>query len=110
MTQGKLLEFLEDIGISISAGYLSNLLIKNHGDFESEKSEVYASGLNQKQLADRLGMNQSTISRYLNKSIIKLLEAIARISHLHVAQPAINYIKIIDILLKTSLLEEKKYF
>lgn len=26
MTQGKLLEFLEDIGISMSAGYLSNLL------------------------------------------------------------------------------------
>lgn len=45
MTQGKLLEFLEDIGISISAGYLSNLLIKNHTDFESEKNEVYASGL-----------------------------------------------------------------
>lgn len=45
MTQGKLLEFLEDIGISISAGYLSNLLIKNHTDFESEKGEVYASGL-----------------------------------------------------------------
>lgn len=45
MTQGKLLEFLEDIGISTSAGYLSNLLIKNHAAFESEKNEVYASGL-----------------------------------------------------------------
>ncbi|WP_199306902.1 IS66 family transposase [Anabaena sphaerica] len=45
MTQGKLLEFLEDIGISISAGYLSNLLIKNQVDFESEKTEVYVSGL-----------------------------------------------------------------
>lgn len=45
MTQGKLLEFLEDIGISISSGYLSNLLIKNHTDFETEKTEVYASGL-----------------------------------------------------------------
>jgi len=45
MTQGKLLEFLEDIGISISAGYLSNLLIKNHVDFETEKSEIYESGL-----------------------------------------------------------------
>jgi Transposase IS66 family len=45
MTQGKLLEFLEDIGISMSAGYLSNLLIKNHENFESEKSEVYSSGL-----------------------------------------------------------------
>ncbi|MEH1841113.1 MAG: sigma-70 family RNA polymerase sigma factor [Nostoc sp.] len=40
----------------------------------------YGFGLNQKQLADRLGMNQSTISRYLTKSTIKLLEAIARIS------------------------------
>ncbi|WP_413172145.1 IS66 family transposase [Anabaena azotica] len=45
MTQGKLLEFLEDIGISISAGYLSNLLIKNQVEFETEKNEVYASGL-----------------------------------------------------------------
>lgn len=40
----------------------------------------YGFGLNQKQLADRLGMNQSTISRYLTKSTIKLLETIARIS------------------------------
>ncbi|MDZ8221792.1 sigma-70 family RNA polymerase sigma factor [Nostoc sp. ChiVER01] len=40
----------------------------------------YGFGFNQKQLADRLGMNQSTISRYLTKSTIKLLEAIARIS------------------------------
>lgn len=45
MTQGKLLEFLEDIGISMSAGYLSNLLIKNHENFETEKSELYSSGL-----------------------------------------------------------------
>jgi hypothetical protein len=45
MTQGKLLEFLEDIGISMSAGHLSNLLIKNHSNFESEKSEIYLSGL-----------------------------------------------------------------
>ena len=45
MTQGKLLEFLEDIGISMSAGHLSNNLIKNHSDFESEKSEIYEAGL-----------------------------------------------------------------
>lgn len=45
MTQGKLLELLEDIGISMSAGYLSNLLIKNKGDFETEFNEVYVSGL-----------------------------------------------------------------
>lgn len=45
MTQGKLLEFLEDIGISISSGYLSNLLIKNQTEFESEKNAVCESGL-----------------------------------------------------------------
>jgi hypothetical protein len=45
MTQGKLLELLENIGISMSAGYLSNLLIKNQSDFESEFNEVYVSGL-----------------------------------------------------------------
>ncbi len=45
MTQGKILEFLEDIGISMSAGYLSNLLIKNTEDFEAELNEVYVEGL-----------------------------------------------------------------
>jgi regulator of replication initiation timing len=45
MTQGKLLEFLENIGISMSAGYLSNLLIKNLEDFEAEYNQVYTSGL-----------------------------------------------------------------
>ncbi|AUB38647.1 Regulator of replication initiation timing [Nostoc flagelliforme CCNUN1] len=45
MTQGKLLEFLEDIGISMSAGYLSNLLIKNQENFEAEYQEVYTEGL-----------------------------------------------------------------
>jgi len=45
MTQGKLLEFLSDIGISMSAGYLSNLLIKNQEIFVAEYKEVYESGL-----------------------------------------------------------------
>ncbi|MEG4808400.1 hypothetical protein QUA82_12190 [Microcoleus sp. F8-D3] len=45
ITQGKLLDFLENIDISISADYLSNLLIKNHFLFETEKKEVYDSGL-----------------------------------------------------------------
>jgi hypothetical protein len=45
MTQGKLLEFLEDIGISMSAGYLSNLLIKNQEVFVAEYQEVYTEGL-----------------------------------------------------------------
>ncbi len=45
MTQGKLLEFCEALGILMSAGYLSNLLIKNPGDFETEFNEVYREGL-----------------------------------------------------------------
>lgn len=45
MTQGKLLEFLEDIGIWMSAGYLSNLLIKNSNVFVAEYQSVYESGL-----------------------------------------------------------------
>jgi Transposase IS66 family len=45
MTQGKLLEFLEDIGISMSAGYLSNLLIKNQEVFVAEYESVYSQGL-----------------------------------------------------------------
>ncbi len=45
MTQGKLLEFLADLGIFISAGYLSNLLIKNPGECETEFNEIYREGL-----------------------------------------------------------------
>jgi len=45
MTQAKLLEFLENIGISMSGGYLSNLLIKKQGDFEVELNEAYIEGL-----------------------------------------------------------------
>ncbi len=45
MTGGKLLEFLEEMGILISAGNLSNLLIKNQSGFEREKSEIYEAGL-----------------------------------------------------------------
>jgi len=37
MTQSKLLEFLGDIGIAISAGYLSNLLIKTTRTFTVRK-------------------------------------------------------------------------
>ncbi|RCJ41016.1 hypothetical protein A6770_36610 [Nostoc minutum NIES-26] len=40
----------------------------------------YGFELNQKQLADRLGIHQSTISRYLTKSTIKLLETVAGVS------------------------------
>ncbi len=45
MTQGKLLELVEELGIVMSAGYLSNLLIKNLGELETEFNEVYREGL-----------------------------------------------------------------
>ncbi len=45
MTQGKLLAFLRDLGISISAGYLANLLITPPAEFALEQGAVYAAGL-----------------------------------------------------------------
>ena len=45
MTQGKLLDFFRDIGVSISSGQLSNLLIQGHESFHSEKQQVYQAGL-----------------------------------------------------------------
>ena len=45
MTQSKLLEFLENLGICMSTGHLSNLLIKNHQEFEREKEEICEAGL-----------------------------------------------------------------
>jgi hypothetical protein len=45
LTQGKLLGFLRDLGISISAGYLANLLITPPAEFTQEQGAVYAAGL-----------------------------------------------------------------
>ena len=45
MTQSKLLSWLADMDISISAGQISNLLIKKHQGFEREKEEICAAGL-----------------------------------------------------------------
>jgi hypothetical protein len=45
MTEPKIIEFFENIGIRISKGTLSNLLIKGHEDFHAEKEAVYAAGL-----------------------------------------------------------------
>ncbi|MGB3508736.1 MAG: hypothetical protein WBA93_05740 [Microcoleaceae cyanobacterium] len=80
ITQGKLLEFLEDIGISMSAGYLSNLLIKNHTGFESEKTEVYSAGLASSpwqhfdQTAARVGGVNHTTNVICNPLACSLLE------------------------------------
>ena len=68
ITQGKLLEFLEDIGISISAGTISNLLIKNQEYFESEYKEVYTNGLESSpwQHFDQTGARVAGVSHTTN--------------------------------------------
>jgi len=45
VTQPQLLEWLWDMGLSISAGELSNLITKGHEQFHSEKGEILATGL-----------------------------------------------------------------
>ena len=45
VTQPQLLELLWDVGISISAGELSNLLTKGHEDFHAEKDELLETGI-----------------------------------------------------------------
>ncbi|WP_067518354.1 IS66 family transposase [Endozoicomonas ascidiicola] len=45
VTQPQLLEWLWDIGLSISAGELSNLITKGHGQFHGEKDELLATGI-----------------------------------------------------------------
>ncbi|MFZ1475282.1 MAG: transposase [Anaerolineae bacterium] len=45
ISEPKLLELFRSIGVVISAGELSNILIKKQDDFHAEKAEVYAAGL-----------------------------------------------------------------
>jgi len=45
MTQPKILDLFTDAKINISAGQLSNFLIKNHDTFHKEKDAVYQAGL-----------------------------------------------------------------
>ncbi len=45
MTEPKILALLQHIGIQISAGELSNLVIKDHDRFHTEKVAVYEAGL-----------------------------------------------------------------
>lgn len=44
-SEPKILEFFENVGIHISAGEISNLLIKKQERFHAEKEAVYAAGL-----------------------------------------------------------------
>ena len=45
VTQPQLLEWLWDMGLSISAGELSNLITKGHDQFHSEKNEILSTAL-----------------------------------------------------------------
>lgn len=45
MTEPKIADWLAHVGIFISAGQISNLLIKDHAAFHDEKDAVYAAGL-----------------------------------------------------------------
>ncbi len=45
MTEPKILEWFRQAGIQISAGQISNLLIKDQGQFDAEKDAVYQAGL-----------------------------------------------------------------
>ena len=45
MTQPKILDLLQDAKIKISAGQLSNFLIKDHDAFHKEKDDLYEAGL-----------------------------------------------------------------
>ena len=45
ITEDKIEQKLKDIGIKISAGYISNILIKGKNKFHREKEEIIASGI-----------------------------------------------------------------
>jgi hypothetical protein len=45
MSEPKIVEFLENAGIRISKGTISNLLLKGHEGFHAEKEAVYEAGL-----------------------------------------------------------------
>jgi Transposase IS66 family len=45
MTQGKMLEFLADVGISMSRGYLSKLVNQQQDTFAAEFQDLYEAGL-----------------------------------------------------------------
>jgi len=45
MSEPKIVEFLENAGIQISKGTISNLLLKGHEGFHAEKEAVYEAGL-----------------------------------------------------------------
>lgn len=73
---GKELHFLQNKTSSILAKEITALKL----EYQKILFLYYGFGINQKQLADTLGINQSTISRYLTKSTVNLLDSLAEIS------------------------------
>ena len=45
MTEPKIVEFLQDVGVLISEGQVSNLLIKKNESWHQEKNDIYLAGL-----------------------------------------------------------------
>ena len=45
MTEPKIVEFLQNVGVLISAGQVSNLLIKKNESWHQEKNDIYLAGL-----------------------------------------------------------------
>lgn len=45
MTEPKIVELLRNVGVQISYGQISNLLIKNHDGFHAEAKAIYGAGL-----------------------------------------------------------------
>ena len=45
VSQSKILDFLQNVGVDISAGTISNILIKNNEQFHEEKKKLVAAGL-----------------------------------------------------------------
>jgi hypothetical protein len=60
-SEPKIREFFENVGIQISAGEISNLLIKKHEDFHAEKDAVFEAGLQGSPLCNKRMINQRYI-------------------------------------------------
>ena len=78
VAEPKLLELFRNVGVVISAGELSNLLIKQQTDFHAEKAAVYAAGLRSSpwqhydQTSTRVDWRQSAVQHRLQPALHRL--------------------------------------
>jgi regulator of replication initiation timing len=68
MTQGKVIEFLSDVGISMSRGYLSNLVNQSQETFAAEFQDLYEAGLSSSpwQQIDQTGARVAGVNQTTN--------------------------------------------